>query len=202
MLQLPPDGPPLASTRKGDHRIGIGLIDQREALPPEPARTRSGLPLHPPRGAVSCLGMFRAMAALAIVALLPLAAFASADSFRALGEIRSARSSAAFDAVSVRGPHVSVTRESDGRWVGWLGNRVIDVREVKNGVRGANVALYLARSKDSSTVRGNLGDRTVSIDIPDEAAQRDLLRWALLGLAAEKDPPIPQFIFAAVAALD
>jgi hypothetical protein len=139
--------------------------------------------------------------ALAVALLLPFAAFAKANSFQAEGEIRSRSSSAAFDAGSVRGPRVSVTRESEDRWVGWLGNRVIDVSEVKNGVRGANVALYLAREKDGFKVRGHLDGRTVSIHIPDDARERYQLQWELLGLANAEDPPIPQFIFAAVAAL-
>jgi hypothetical protein len=143
--------------------------------------------------------MFRVLA-VAVLAL-PLGAVAQVDSFQAEGEIRSAYSSAAFDALSVRGPRVSVTNESDGRWVGWLGNHIIDVREVKNGVRGANVALYLARRKDGFTVRGHVGLRTVSIYIPDDAWQRQQLRWTLLGLANVEDPPIPHFIFAAIAGL-
>jgi hypothetical protein len=144
--------------------------------------------------------MIRALVVVGLLAL-PVAAHAEMASFQPSGEIRSSHSSAAFDAASVRGPNVSITNESDGRWVGWLGNRVIDVREVKNGVRGANVALYLERGKDGFTVRGHLGPRTVSISIPDDARQRDLLRWTLVGLANAEDPPIPQFIFAAVAGL-
>src|SRR5919106_1596264 len=143
--------------------------------------------------------MIRALAVAAVA--LPFTAVAQVDSFQSKGEIRSAYSSAAFDAVSVFGPRVSVTNESAGRWVGWLGNHIIDVREVKNGVRGANVALYLERRKDGFAVRGHLGFRTVSISIPDDARQRQQLRWTLLGLADVEDPPIPQFIFAAVAGL-
>ena len=133
--------------------------------------------------------------------LVPFAAFAQADSFQAEGEIRSLYASAAFDVDSVRGPHVSVTREIGGRWVGWLGGRVIDVREVKSGVRGANVALYLSRGTDGFIVRGHLGGRTVSIHIPDDPRERYQLRWTLLGDAGAKSPPVPQFIFAAIAAL-
>jgi hypothetical protein len=133
--------------------------------------------------------------------LLPFAAFAQNDSFKAEGEIRSEYASAAFDMDSVRGPHVSVTREMGERWVGWLGGRIVDVREVKGGVRGANVALYLSRVSDGITVRGYFGGRTVSIHFPDDARERDLLRWKLLGEAGAKSPPVPQFIFAAIAAL-
>ncbi|HZA49922.1 MAG TPA: hypothetical protein VE549_04225, partial [Myxococcaceae bacterium] len=133
--------------------------------------------------------------------LLPFAALSQADSFQAEGEIRSFYSSAAFDADSVRGPSISLTREMGGRWVGWLGGRVIDVREVKSGVRGANIALYLSREKDRFVVRGYLGSRTVSISIPDDARERNQLHWRLLGAAGTKEPPVPQFIFAALAAL-
>ena len=139
--------------------------------------------------------------AVIVAALLPFAALAQSDSFEASGEIRSAYSSAAFDGDSVRGPGVSVAREPDGRWVGWLGNHVIDVSEVKSGVRGANVALYITRRKDGFAVRGHLGGRTVSLFIPDDARQRAQLRWTLIGRANGEEPPIPQFIFAAIAAL-
>lgn len=138
---------------------------------------------------------------LTLAALLPFAALAQPDFFQPEGEIRSAHSSAAFDGDSVRGPGIQVTREPDGRWVGWLGNRVIDVAEVESGIRGANVALYLSRGNDGLIVRGYLGGRTVTLYIPDDGKQRDHLRWKLLGLAGVKNPPIPQFIFAAIAAL-
>lgn len=142
--------------------------------------------------------MVRAFAVASL--LLPFTVFSQMDPFRE-GEVRSAYASAAFDRDSVRGPHVSVTRENEGRWIGWLGGEVIDVREVKGGVRGANVALYLSRGKTGFTVRGHLDARTVSIHIPDDARQRYQLRWELLGAAGTKDPPVPQFIFAAIAAL-
>ena len=139
--------------------------------------------------------------ALMLAALLPFAALAQPSAFHADGEIRSAHSSAAFDGESIRGPRVSVTREPDGRWAGWLGNRVIEAREVKGGARGPNLALYLSRQNDGLTVRGYLGGRTISLHIPDDPMQRVLLRWTLVGRAGEKDPPIPQYIFAAIAAL-
>jgi hypothetical protein len=151
------------------------------------------------RGGIIGTQMNRAV--LVALLLVPFAAFSQVDSFQAEGEIRSEYASAAFDMDSVRGPHVSVTREVGGRWVGWLGGRVVDVREVKGGVRGANVALYLSRGNHGLTVRGHLGGRTVSIHIPDDERERYQLRWMLLGDARAKSPPVPQFIFAAIAAL-
>src|SRR4051812_36046786 len=105
--------------------------------------------------------MKKALLAAAVLAVAPVAL-----SYTPVGEILSGDSSASFDSAQVVGPQVSLTREAKGRWVGRLKGTVIDVTEVKDGVRGANVALYVERLKDGYIVRGNLGDRTVHVHVP------------------------------------
>lgn len=143
------------------------------------------------------------MRRLVPIALVLLPALAlSQEGYRPLGEIQSASSSASFDASSVRGPRVQMTREDDGRWTGRLLGMVIDGQERHNGVRGANFALYTERVKGGIAVRGNLDTRTVSLYISDDEAQRFQRRWTLKGLADAKEPPPVQFALAAVAALN
>lgn len=138
--------------------------------------------------------------ALAAALLLPSLLLAQ-DGFRALGEIQTADSSAAFDANSVRGPQVQVTREGKDQWRGWVRGMAIDGTERKNGLRGANFALYVERVKGGVQVRGNLDTRTVNIHIPDDPQQRFHRRLTLKGLADTEQPPAAQFALAAVAAI-
>lgn len=135
------------------------------------------------------------------VVAMAMALAAPALAFDAIGEIQGRTSSAAFDDRSVIGPQVSVYREPDGRWVGRVRGRVVDAYEVKNGVRGANFALYFERRADGKIVRGHWGRDTVYVHIPDDARQREQLWYDLKGAAAQDVPPLPQFLFAVLGAL-
>lgn len=132
-------------------------------------------------------------------ALLAPAVFA--QQYVPAGEIQSASASASFDGDEVRGPRVQVTREDDGRWTGRLLGVVIDAQEVKNGLRGANFALYTERVKDGIAVRGHVDGRTVSFLVPDDPQQRFHRRWTLKGVADADNPPPAHFALAAVGAL-
>jgi hypothetical protein len=125
----------------------------------------------------------------------------AADNYAPLGEVLSHRSSASFDATSVRGPLIAMYKEDEGRWVGRLGGEVIAVDEVKNGVRGAGTALYLERAEDAFIVRGHIGYRTVYVKVPDSPQLRYQYGWTLTGLANTERPPTAQYIFAVLGAL-
>lgn len=144
------------------------------------------------------------MRSLLVVAALvvPLSISAQGETYRPIGEVQLGSSSASFDESSVRGPRVQVTRGSNGRWTGRIGDLIIDGTERKNGVRGANFALYVERVDDGLMVRGNLLTRTISVKIPDDPQERYYRRWTLKGQADTSSPPPAHFALAIAGAMN
>ena len=136
-----------------------------------------------------------ALAAAALLAATP----ALAEGPR--GEVFSQAGSASFDSTSVRGPGVNMSRQADGRWSGWLDGSFVTVMVDGNSVRGPNVSLGIERTQKELRVRGLLGQGTVAITIPHERKGSAWHNFRLTGAAAEENPPVPQIIFALIAAL-
>ena len=135
--------------------------------------------------------------AAAAAALVATSAFAEGPR----GEIFTQSSSASFDSTSVRGPGVNMSRLPDGRWSGWLAGNFVTVMVEGNSVRGPNVSLGIERTEKELRVRGLLGMGTVAITIPHERKGAAWHNFRMTGAAASEDPPIPQIIFALIAAL-
>jgi hypothetical protein len=117
------------------------------------------------------------------------------------GEVFARTGSASFDSTSVRGPGVNMSRLEDGRWSGWLNGSFVTVTVDGNTVRGPNVSIGIERTEKELRVRGLLGQGTVAITIPHERKGAAWHNFRLTGTAASEDPPIPQMIFALIAAL-
>ena len=94
-----------------------------------------------------------------------------------------------------------MSRQADGRWSGWLDGSFVTVMVDGNSVRGPNVSLGLERTEKELRVRGLLGQGTVAITIPHERKGSAWHNFRLTGVAAEENPPVPQIIFALIAAL-
>jgi len=140
----------------------------------------------------------RTAAVLAAAALLA-ATPALAEGPR--GEIFTQSGSAAFESTWVRGPGVNMSRLPDGRWSGWLDGNFVTVMVEGSSVRGPNVSLGIERTEKELRVRGLLGTGTVAITIPHERKGSAWHNFRMTGAAASEDPPIPQIIFALIAAL-
>lgn len=121
--------------------------------------------------------------------------------FKAIGELQSRSSSAAFDENSVIGPRVSMYRGAEGRWTGRVRGRVVDAYEVKNGIRGADFALYFEKVADGKIVRGRWGYDTVYVHLPDDFRERERFGYHVTGAANDDIPPLPQFLFAVMGTL-
>lgn len=120
------------------------------------------------------------------------------------GEVQTAFGSATFDSTSVRGPNVNMVRQADGRWAGWLNGGFVTVDVDGGSVRGPNVSLGYERTKKEMRVRGYIGSETVSLTVPNDPKDRWGSAWngfELKGTAANDDPPVPQILFALLAAL-
>ena len=117
------------------------------------------------------------------------------------GEVFAQSGSASFDSTSVRGPGVNMSRLEDGRWSGWLDGSFVTVMVEGNSIRGPNVSLAIERTDKELRVRGLLGLGTVAITIPHERKGAAWHNFRLTGAAASEDPPIPQMVFALIAAL-
>jgi hypothetical protein len=117
------------------------------------------------------------------------------------GEVFSQDGSASFDATHVRGTDVNMSRLPDGRWSGWLNGGFVEVTVDGNSLRGPNVSLGYERTDKETRVRGLLGTNTVSITVPNEPKGAAWHNFRLTGLAASEDPPVPQIVFALIAAL-
>lgn len=141
----------------------------------------------------------RIAAVVAAAAAVLLATPALAEGAR--GEVVSARGSASFDSTWVRGPSVNMSRQSDGRWSGWLGGNFVTVMVEGASVRGPNVSLGYERTEKELRVRGLLGEGTVSITIPNERKGAAWHNFRMTGVAADAQPPVPQIIFALIAAM-
>ena len=135
----------------------------------------------------------------ALVAALLLAAPSFAQEAR--GEVFSQDGSASFDNEHVRGTDVNMSRLPDGRWSGWLNGRFVEVTVDGGNLRGPNVSLGYERTEKETRIRGLLGTNTVSITVPNEPKGAAWHNFRLTGLAASEDPPVPQIIFALIAAL-
>jgi hypothetical protein len=136
--------------------------------------------------------------ALVVTALLA-AAPALAEGPR--GEVFAQQGSASFDSTNVRGTDVNMSRQPDGRWAGWLNGSFVTVSVDGNTVRGPNVSLTYERTGKETRVHGLLGTGTVSITVPNEPKGAAWHNFRLTGTAADQDPPVPQMIFALIAAL-
>jgi hypothetical protein len=136
-----------------------------------------------------------------LVAALLVAAPSLAQEQEVRGEIFSQGSSASFDHTHVRGTNVNMSRLADGRWSGWLDGRFVEVTVDGNMLRGPNVSLGYERTEKETRVRGLLGTNTVSITVPNEPKGAAWHNFRLTGLAASEDPPVPQMVFALIAAL-
>ncbi len=82
------------------------------------------------------------------------------DSFEPLGEIifatPSRRTITAFDDSKVIGPGVSLTRNSDGSWSGWLQGRAVQLEAHSGRVDGATLSLNIEERDDGGVeIRGH-----------------------------------------------
>lgn len=143
---------------------------------------------------------------------------APAGEFKALGEIRYRSGSASFDETRVVGPHVNMSRRSDGSWAGNLMDGTVDVSVYPDRVVGVGLTLAIERKPDVNIITGQYQGRILRFEVGAEQlivrtpsisttlprtgdgmyGQNGVVR--LFGQAAEANPPWPQFALALAAA--
>ena len=143
--------------------------------------------------------------------------------FAAIGEIRTALGSAAFDDWRVVGPQVNLTRLENGLWSGTLLGVDVRARPSPGKLVGTGVNLSFVRWQGEVIVRGNVGGMPVRVRVAPGAGVPTgdgiYCRWnvnlvdcrtghqahsagiRLHGVAALTDQPLmPQFGLALIAA--
>ena len=93
------------------------------------------------------------MIKMALLVVGPL--LSASGSFTPTGEILYSRgNSAAFDAVTVLGPSVSMRRRDDGSWGGTLFNRAVDLTVRPSGFSGLNTQISIRAQSDRTVMEG------------------------------------------------
>lgn len=144
-------------------------------------------------------------------------AVASAD-YKQTGAVYCAFGNATFDATSVRGSRINVSRRADGSWGGTLSDYSIDVNVTARSIIGANLRLNVEQAADGYIITGLLDEnqlrfevkadhflartRTHGFSLPASGPGRygPLGEVRFEGVAASASPPEPQVALALVAA--
>jgi hypothetical protein len=147
----------------------------------------------------------------------PRAGAPESEPFRPSGEILFFDASAAFDANRVIGPHVNVSRRSDGSWAGTIEQDVVDINVTADRLTGANLKASIQHNKRGLVISGQwrdlilyyqIGSDQVLIRSPNYSLSLlssepgiygPYRQLKLIGEAAKADPPMPQFVLALVA---
>lgn len=144
---------------------------------------------------------------LLLASVLVLTSTASfADPAPGRGEIETPNGSAAFDAKGIFGPEVSISKIGDHQWRGWLRGRTVDVTVENDHIVGANTSVYVKHEGAHLAVRGIFLGRLVDIELPAQGLRNgspweSASYWLRAsGTAADANPPMPQTLFALMAA--
>jgi hypothetical protein len=110
--------------------------------------------------------------------------------FRATGEVLTHGSSVAFNDWRVMGPHVNLTRRSDGTWAGDVDGTDVLLAPSEGRLSGATADLHFLRREGQLLVRGTIGGRSINIrvQIGDGVRTAGGIMCSLQGYLVDCDP--------------
>jgi hypothetical protein len=104
---------------------------------------------------------------------LPLAAAAqTTPEYQPTGEINfragGIATGASYDEARVIGPSVNMQESEGGSWIGDIGGGNVDLEISDDKVNGVGVDLHVKQEKNRVTIRGNVFNRRVSMEVDDK----------------------------------